>query len=452
MPSTQYWWRNFLTSAGAVVACVVGVLAAALHWPERGLAIGAVAAVVAIGMAARQASRWSAPVVRLTEAWRAIELGHFGDEIEVEPDGPLDELVQSFNRTSGALAARVRQLERTGQQLSTVLGSMVEAVLAVDDQQRILFANGAAQSLLDISVDQAIGRPLWEVVRNRAVHQAARDAYEADGPLATEFEIIGKTRKVVAANGTRLPGQPSPGVVLVLHDVTELRRLENLRQEFVANVSHELKTPLTAIKAYAETLLGGALNDSENNVQFVRRIDEQAERLHQLILDLLSLARIESGQEQFEIAAVSLDEAIAACLAQYAAGAESKRLVVQTQPPAAPVMVSADHEGLRQILDNLVDNAFKYTPLGGRVTVRWQAVDRMARIDVEDTGIGIPAQEQTRIFERFYRVDRARSRELGGTGLGLSIVKHLVQAMGGAVQVASQVDRGSTFTFWLPLA
>lgn len=450
--ASRLWWRIFLTLliGGGLGAAAVAL--AARHWPEHAAAIVAAAMLVIALAAARLAGRLQSPLQRLSDGLRHMERGQYGEAVPAESGDLFSEALFSFNRTSRVLAERVSELERSGQQLSTVLGSMVEAVLAVDDQQRILFANGAAQSLLDLSVGQAIGRPLWEVVRNRAVHQAARDAYETEGPLTTEFEILGKSRKVVAANGTRLPGQPCPGVVLVLHDVTELRRLENLRQEFVANVSHELKTPLTAIKAYAETLLAGALNDADNNVQFVHRIEEQADRLHQLILDLLSLARIESGQEQFDIGPAPLGEAVAACLAQHTAAADAKRLVVETDPSPTPVVVSVDREGLRQMLDNLVDNAVKYTPPGGRITVRWQAVDRMVRLDVEDTGIGIPASEQTRIFERFYRVDRARSRELGGTGLGLSIVKHLVQAMGGAVQVSSQLDRGSTFTIWLPLA
>lgn len=449
MTNSQLWWRLVLTGGGA--AGLAALLLALRNWPAHASPIAAVAAFLAALLAARLAQQVLQPVRRLTESLRAAADGRREPPHELPADGPLQELLLAYHESAAAQGRRTAELERRGEQLGTVLGSMVEAVLAVDDQQRILFANEAARSLLDLPPGSAIGRPLWEVVRNRAVHQAALEAFETDGPLSLELEIIGKSRKVVAVNGTRLPGTPCPGVVLVLHDVTELRRLENLRQEFVANVSHELKTPLTAIKAYAETLLGGALNDAEHNVQFVRRIEEQADRLHGLILDLLSLARIESGQEQFEIETVPLAELAAACVSQHAAAAEAKRLVLACQPPTEPVAVSADAEGLRQILDNLVDNAVKYTPSGGRVTVRWQAHDKLARLDVEDTGIGIPAHEQGRIFERFYRVDRARSRELGGTGLGLSIVKHLVQAMGGTVQVASQVDRGSTFTVWLPL-
>jgi two-component system phosphate regulon sensor histidine kinase PhoR len=225
-----------------------------------------------------------------------------------------------------------------------------------------------------------------------------------------------------------------------------------LRQEFVANVSHELKTPLAAIKAYAETLLNGALNDNAHNEGFVRRIAEQADRLHQLIMDLLSIARIESGEEPFEIAVVDVGLMVNSCVANYAAAAKARGVRLTTFAPEDPVRARCDEEGLRQILDNLVDNAIKYTPEGGQVTVGWTGAEALARVHVEDSGIGIAPDDQVRIFERFYRVDKARSRELGGTGLGLSIVKHLAQSFGGGVSVRSEAGRGSTFLVWLPLA
>jgi two-component system phosphate regulon sensor histidine kinase PhoR len=250
--------------------------------------------------------------------------------------------------------------------------------------------------------------------------------------------------------------------VLVLHDTSDLRRLERLRQEFVANVSHELKTPLSVIKACIETLLEGAVDDPEHRGPFLEKIDEQADRLHALILDLLSLARIESGAEAFDFQSVPLAPVVAACLEAHRARAEARSLRLEAVPPGAddihagpadsPAEVSAwaDEEAVRQILDNLVDNALKYTPAGGLVRVRWRTEEGQACLEVEDTGIGIPEQDLPRIFERFYRVDKARSRELGGTGLGLSIVKHLVQAMHGTVRASSQVGEGTTFAVRLP--
>jgi two-component system phosphate regulon sensor histidine kinase PhoR len=236
----------------------------------------------------------------------------------------------------------------------------------------------------------------------------------------------------------------------VLYDITELRRLENMRREFVTNVSHELKTPLSSIKAYAETLRLGALHDAEHNLLFVERIEEQAERLHQLILDLLHLARVESGKEAFEIRDVSVTEVVQQRADDYRERAAAKGLDFHLELPAAPATARADRTGLATILDNLVSNAIQYTPEGGSVRVRVQEETGWIELAVEDTGLGIAARDQQRIFERFYRVDKARSRELGGTGLGLAIVKHLAQAFNGQVGLVSELGTGSTFWVRLP--
>lgn len=397
-------------------------------------------------------ARIIAPVAELTSAAKAMAAGGVGQSVVIRNRDELGTLGEAFNHMGHELQVRITELRDNGQRLATVLGSMVEGVIAVDDHQRILLANDAARVLLGVSTPNLDGRPLWEVVRNRSVGQTVEGALEGLGPCRGEFEVVGPPRRLVAIHATRLPGVPCPGVVLVLHDVTELRRLENLRQDFVANVSHELKTPLSSIKAYTETLLGGALYDQENNVMFLKRIEEQADRLHVLILDMLSLARIEAGREAFEIGPVPLERVAHTSVTQHQATAQSKKIQLTTEASPGTISVRADEEGLRTILDNLIDNAIKYTPESGRVTVRWEMEIATARIEVRDTGIGIAKGDQARIFERFYRVDKARSRELGGTGLGLSIVKHLVQAFGGTVTVASEIGSGSTFVVRLPLA
>jgi two-component system phosphate regulon sensor histidine kinase PhoR len=238
-----------------------------------------------------------------------------------------------------------------------------------------------------------------------------------------------------------------------VQDTSDLRRLERVRQEFVANVSHELKTPLAVIKVCVETLLDGAASDPAVRGGFLGQIDEQTDRLHNLILDLLSLARIESGTAALDVRSVPIEAVVNDCLERHRARAEAKGQKLEACPPAGqPIAARADEEALDTILDNLVDNAVKYTPAGGRVTVRWSMAGEQACVEVEDTGVGIPERDQPRLFERFYRVDKARARELGGTGLGLSIVKHLVQAMDGEVGVRSAVRRGTTFTIRLPIA
>ena len=398
------------------------------------------------------------PLATLTDAATMIAGGDIAHEVSIPNRDELGMLATAFNTMNQQLAGRIDELQRksrelgeNSERLETVLGGMVEGVVAVDDQEQVLFANHAAHLLLEFSAPDVVGRPIWEAVRNPAVQDVIRKALETREQNRVELELP-RTQSIVELFATRLPGKPCPGVVLVLYDVTELRRLENVRRQFASNVSHELKTPLASIQAYTETLLDGAINDSEHNRKFLRRIEEQAERLHALIIDLLRLSRIESGRDAFEMTAVSLREAVDLCVKEHAEITESKQIKLKLQPSQVPIRVLADEEGLRTILNNLIENALNYTPQGGQVTVLWRIEGSMALLNVEDMGGGIAKEHQSRIFERFYRVDKARSRELGGTGLGLSIVKHLVEEFEGSVEVTSELGKGSTFTVRLPVA
>jgi two-component system phosphate regulon sensor histidine kinase PhoR len=261
-----------------------------------------------------------------------------------------------------------------------------------------------------------------------------------------ELELKAPVARILSVRVAGLRGPSSTGAVVVASDISQLRRLEQVRQEFVANASHELKTPLASIKACVETLLDGALEDVEIRVKFLQTVNEQTERLDKLVRDLLALTRIESQERRPPLHPVDLADIVDVCVNRHRQYAERKEMRLITVPPPDSVQVVADEEALEQILDNLIDNAIKYTNSGGTITVRWVNDANRCRVDVEDTGIGIPQAHIQRIFERFYRVDRARSRELGGTGLGLSIVKHLVQILDGTVTVASRLGKGTTFT------
>jgi two-component system phosphate regulon sensor histidine kinase PhoR len=406
--------------------------------------------LLAVGLTYTVVGRIVRPLTLLTREAQAIAAGEEHQPVTIGSGGEIGALAAAFQQMQRELDRRLNQLQGNNQRMLTVLGSMDEGVIAVDESERILLANEASRSLLGFVTAEAVGRPLLEVTRSRPIQEAVAATLRTGRPTQTQFEVHTSTRRMLSLRATCLPGQPCPGVVIVLHDVSELRRLENLRREFVTNVSHELKTPLSSIKAYAETLRLGAVNDTEHNLTFVTRIEEQAERLHQLILDLIHIARVESGQEAFDITEVPVAGVVESCLQQHTDAAAAKRIQLAASPPAEPLLVRADEEGVLTILDNLVDNAIKYTPEDGRVTVRWTAEDSVVVLEVVDTGIGIAPQDQPRVFERFFRVDKARSRELGGTGLGLSIVKHLAQAFGGSVGIDSRVEHGSTFRVKLP--
>lgn len=405
---------------------------------------------IATGLTYTIVGRIIEPLSQLTQKAQAIAAGDDQTPVTVQSEDEIGVLAGAFNQMQSKLGKRFRQLRDNNEQMTTVLSSMDEGIIALDAKEQIVLANNASKQLLDVSGD-AIGRSILEVVRSRPLHEITAKCFETGRSVQSEFQSTGPLRRDLEVRATCLPGVPTPGIVLVLHDITELRRLENLRREFVANVSHELKTPLASIRAYAETLRLGALNDPDNNVKFLHRIEEQADRLHQLILDMLQIARVESGEEAFEITSVPVGPVIESSISQYATSAERKQIELVSVSPESPIVVAADKDGVRAILDNLVSNAIKYTPEGGTVTVRWLRENDFAIIEVQDTGIGIDKENQSRVFERFYRVDLARSREMGGTGLGLSIVKHLSQAFGGGVDLTSEVGEGCTFRVSLPL-
>jgi two-component system, OmpR family, phosphate regulon sensor histidine kinase PhoR len=335
--------------------------------------------------------------------------------------------------------------------LEAVLGSMFDGVLVVDSRQRVLYLNTTARELLDLGDRPVAGRLLSEASRSLPLQELIERTISANERQQTEF-VLARQKLTVAVSAGAFSMDPEPAILIVLHDVTELRRLERMRRDFVSNVSHELKTPLTSIQAYADTLLDGGLSDVEHNRVFVQRIVEQTERLRILIMDLLRLARIEDDQITIELGAVDLRELARDCVRDRVALATTKQVSLEVDLGDDPVHVRAETEGLCSIIENLIDNSINYTPAGGSVRVEVATRDGEACLTVADTGVGIPREHQQRVFERFYRVDRARSRAVGGTGLGLAIVKHLTQAFGGRVELESELDRGSTFRVWLPLA
>jgi two-component system phosphate regulon sensor histidine kinase PhoR len=392
------------------------------------------------------------PIQDLTVAAEEMAAGRPPRRVGITTRDEIGTLASTFEHMVAKLRRRESALGESADRQSAVLSGMNEGVVAVDSIQHVLFANRAAGNMLGFSPDQSTQQPLLEVVRSHELHTLVQRSLASEQPTQSEISFHADTVRTLDVNATPLPGDPCPGVVLVLHDISELKRLEGLRQQFVANVSHELKTPLSSIKAYTETLLNGALEDRDNARRFLHRIDDQSDKLHDLIIDMLSLAKIESGQTTIEFVTLPLKRVAATCVADWEARARAEEITIQNDIAHSDIQVQADEESLLQILNNLIDNALKYTPAGGTVALSCRKEGNQAAIEVRDTGIGIDPIHHDRLFERFYRVDKARSRELGGTGLGLAIVKHLCTQLEGSVALESTPGEGSTFCVRISLA
>ncbi|MCC6126690.1 MAG: PAS domain-containing protein [Pirellulales bacterium] len=362
-------------------------------------------------------------------------------------------LAESLNRMAAALDEKIRDLVSQGNERESILSSMAEGVLAVDAEERLLRVNEAAAKLLGIDAEQAAGRTLQEVVRNRELQRLVASVLSSHRPREDEIVLRGERgERYLQAQGTVLrDARQIRGALVILHEVTQLKKLEKVRRDFVANVSHELRTPVTSIKGFVETLLDGAMHNPEELPRFLQIVAVQTDRLNAIIEDLLTLSRIEQEEEKAEIAlgqaAVRsvLETAVEVC--RMKAAEKNVRLEMTCD---AELTAAVNAPLLEQAVINLIDNAIKYSSPEQAVLVTAEPGDGEIAIRVRDRGCGIGREHLPRIFERFYRVDKARSRKLGGTGLGLAIVKHIAQAHGGRATVESTPGQGSTFTIHLP--
>jgi two-component system phosphate regulon sensor histidine kinase PhoR len=363
----------------------------------------------------------------------------------------LHGLREALQTTEQTLQGRIEELTAERNQARAILGGMSEGVLALDAQGRLLLVNPAARRLFGMPYAGGTGQSLFETVRHPELHALVRSLLERRERVTQDLKSFQLPEQVLRVYGVPCGEGESvgPAAVLVIQDVTQEHRYEQLRKEFVANVSHELKSPLTSIRSLTETLLGGAIEEAGSNRRFVQLIDEDAGRLSNLIDDLLTLSQIESQAVPLRRSAVELRPLAEAVLTTLQPHLERRRITASLEVPAG-LSVDADPERLRQVFANLLDNAVKYNTDGGRITVSAAREGGSVRVAISDTGIGIPDADLSRVFERFYRVDKARSRELGGTGLGLSIVKHIVESHGGAIAVTSRLGQGSKFSFTLP--
>jgi two-component system phosphate regulon sensor histidine kinase PhoR len=420
------------------------------------LAGGLVALIVALGIGIFVAGRVTRPVVEMQAIARRMSEGNFSVRAPTRSIDEIGTLGRSLNVMAARLREKIQDLEQEQGKVTAILDGMVEGVIAVDGHEHIMLMNERARAIFSLGAGGGERKPFLEVIRNADLHQAFRESREAPegAVLRREVRVPGPVERVLQVHAVplRLAGNEL-GLVMVLHDVTELRRLEQVRTEFVANVSHELRTPLTAIRGYLETLLTGALEEPGNARKFLEIVFRHTERLGRLIDDLTDLSNIELGKVTLRLEPTRLGDVVESALGIIRPKAESGRVRIAAEVPAGLPTVQADRDRLAQILINLVDNAVKYTAPGGTVRVRAvEAGDRMIEIAVCDTGIGIPAADLPRVTERFYRVDKARSQELGGTGLGLAIVKHLVLAHGGELKIESEPGKGTTVRVTLPVS
>ncbi|MFI5363519.1 MAG: two-component system histidine kinase PnpS [Elusimicrobiota bacterium] len=425
----------------------VGRLRALVLWTT-------LAALLAAWLAAAALARGVArPVAEMADAARRLAAGDYAARVRGLGGDELGLLGGTLNDLATRVQEVVGELSRDKAQLSAVLDQMEEAVVAVDAAGSVLVVNPALSRLLGVDATRARGRRYLETVRHNGIAQLLGSVLRDGRPAAQEIRIFAPEELVFDAHAAPLTQDGRVGgALLVLHDITRLRRLEQMRRDFVANVSHELRTPLASIRGFAETLSAGAVDDKENRLEFLRTIEEHAGRLTKLVDDLLDLSAIESGHRAPRLAPIDLAAALAESAHAFMPVAEERGVRLEAPPAQGLPRVSADPDQLRQILANLLDNALKYTEAGGRVEVSAEAWKGGARVTVRDTGVGIPEAHLPRLFERFYRVDKARAREAGGTGLGLSIVKHLVEAHGGEVSVESSQPGGTAFRFTLPAA
>lgn len=400
------------------------------------------------------ARRVTLRLVSVTDAAEAVAGGDYEQRIEEFSNDEIGAFARAFNRMSETVQQRFETITEDRNKVIAILRSMVEGVIAIDRSERVVQINTVAARLLHVTTPDAVGSRVDEITQVSEVTRLLADVLATGTDRRSELVLpSGATAQIVELQASPLrdaEGETVGGLVL-LHDVTEQRNLETMRRDFVANVSHELKTPLTAIRGIIETIQDDVDMKRETMERFLAMASSQTHRLSALVTDLLTLSRLESEHGAIERRLIDIRDPITTSIKNHLPTALEKKIVIHEDLPDSPVAVMADAEAVRQVVDNLVVNAIKYTLEGGTVGVTLTIQGEHACVEVRDSGVGIEAVHLPRLFERFYRVDKARSRELGGTGLGLAIVKHIMLAHNGDVNVESTVKVGSIFRVRFPL-
>jgi two-component system phosphate regulon sensor histidine kinase PhoR len=390
------------------------------------------------------------PINRMIQVSHKFSEGDFSRRVLQPSEDEIGMLAVTLNKMAQDIENKIKEINTQNQKLSGIFNSMVEGVVVLDKAGHIVSINSTIEKIFSISKGNVKDKVFLEAIRNNDIAEVINAILKDGKPLTTEITLIYPVRKIFEVSATPVfDNNTISGCLVVIHDITELRRLETMRSDFVANVSHELKTPLTSIKGFVETLLEGALEDKENNRSFLKIIQDHTERLNNLVEDLLSLSHLESKEIALKKRGLNLRQQFEEVISGFKSQLKKMSVEVENELPAS-IIINADKDRIEQVFTNLIDNAIKFNKEKGSIRIYAQEVNGKIKVFVEDSGIGIPEKDIPPIFERFYRVDKARSRELGGTGLGLSIVKHIVELHGGSVGVESTEGLGSKFWLLLP--
>lgn len=393
------------------------------------------------------------PIEEIIKVAREVTGKNYKKRIAINPKGEIGQLAQAINFMIESLEQQMSTLTENKQRLQGIINNLFSGILLVNDNRRIVLANEASTQLLGYKLENLIGHSYQEIGKSTGLNPLIGRCLEYGDKVRDEIHLYYPEEKIIDVNLASYKNDTGEikGVIVLLHDITSIRRLEKLRSEFVANVSHELKTPITSIKGFTETLLDGALEDPEISRYFLTIINEESDRLYRLISDILDLSRVEQKKMPLKIEEMNITKLIKETASLLREEARDKGIALIIPPTDDRILFEGDSDRLRQVLLNLISNAINYTPENGEVRIKVRETgENQIELQVSDTGIGIEPEHLHRIFERFYRVDKARSRESGGTGLGLAIVKHLVESHHGQITVESQEGMGTTFTILLP--
>ncbi|WP_198479159.1 two-component system histidine kinase PnpS [Listeria monocytogenes] len=424
--------------------------AVAKLWGNLALIFG-IALVIIAAISVFIARKITRPVREIIEVSTDLANHKYDSRIHGKISGELRDLSISVNTLAESLETQMFEIKQNEQRLNAIVQNLVSGVMLINVDKQVIMTNRTMYQILGET--EITGKPFYEVIKSFALSQLIEATFETKTIQQKEIILYFPREMILDASVSPILGENGEitGIILLLHDITQIRHLENVRSEFVTNVSHELKTPVTALKGFAETLLDGAMYDEMLLKKFLTIIKEESDRLHRLIMDILALSRIEQNPVPENVELVEVDEVIEQSARTIFEMATEKNIQVIIPEKTIPsVTIETDRDKLQQILINLLSNAINYTPVDGKVEVKLIEQEAEVIIEVTDNGIGIPAKDIDRVFERFYRVDKARSRHSGGTGLGLSIVKHLVENCGGRIEVESQEEVGSTFRVTLP--